>query len=113
MEEFRPIIVDALVLRVINRNIILPQDFTKNETPDEETFPREDRLSLSAEERPILFEREGMKKFLSKFEERVRERVFYPPSEQRLTYAQVIENQVRRMARSILGTDRYEAFTPW
>jgi len=59
----------------------------------------------------VRFQRPAMRWFVELFERRVRGVILYPPRGQRLTYRQVIEEQVRQFARMLLGTEpAYEPF---
>jgi CRISPR-associated protein Cas1 len=92
-EEFRPIIVDTLVLRLIRQAILEPTDFRRtNDRPG---------IILSADARRFFFEQ---------YEERLATRVRHPAWQQRLTYRQCIQRQVEHLARCIMGRD--EAYTP-
>jgi len=95
MEEYRAVIVDPMVVACINQRAISPEDFEPGQNGE-----------------PIRFKREGVKYFIELFEKRLRGEIFYPPRGQRLTYRQVIEEQVRHFARVVLGIDPvYVPFT--
>jgi CRISPR-associated protein Cas1 len=94
MEEFRSVIVDPMVVACVNQR----------------SFAAEDFESAGAGE-PVNFKRSAMRWFVELFERRVRGEILYPPRGQRLTYRQVIEEQARRFARVLLGSEeRYEPF---
>lgn len=89
MEEFRPIIVDSTVLRVINMRAITDADF---ETPD-------------PARRGAFLTQAGLKKFLHQYEERVQTMVLHPVDRVQVTYRRCFELQARRVARVIMGQE--------
>ena len=94
MEEHRSTIVDPLVLSVLNRRSFKPSDF---ESEGEGT--------------PVRFERGAMQWFIELFERRMRGRIQHPGRGQRLTWIQVIEEQVRQFARVLVAAD--EEYRPF
>lgn len=94
VEEFRAVVVDPMVVAAVNRRAFSRADF---EEPGDGT--------------PIRFERKALKWFVTLFERRIRTAVIYPPAGVRLDFRDVIERQVRHMARVLMGTDpSYEPF---
>jgi len=87
MEEFRPIIVDGLVLYLFNNGI----------------FTRTDFVWSGEKERPVRLSDKAMEEFIRRYEERINIRVFHPGVRQRTTYRRCFELQVRQLARVILG----------
>lgn len=85
MEEFRAIIVDSVVLRCLNNDLVRPDDFTPGTSPD----------------RPILLGDAGKRRFLQAFEDRVMTTIQHPISGETLTYRRVFELQTRLLARCI------------
>jgi CRISPR-associated protein Cas1 len=94
VEEYRSLVVDPLVVACINQRSFSGNDF---EQPDDGE--------------PIRFKRPAMRWFVELFERRLRGEILYPPRGQRLSYRQVIEEQVRHAARVLLGTE--EAYAPF
>ncbi|MEW5725476.1 MAG: CRISPR-associated endonuclease Cas1 [Thermodesulfobacteriota bacterium] len=110
MEEFRPLLVDTIVLGAINRRQIARGDFYLNpeaEIPEGE----EEREGLSSEERPVILTHEGIKKFVALFERRLREKTVHPRTEERLDYREICLAQARLMAKCFQGEADYSAFT--
>lgn len=94
MEEYRSVIVEPMVVACINQRSFSLDDF-----------------EAGADGEPVRFQRTAMKWFIELFERRLRGEILYPPRGQRLTYRQVIEEQVRHCARVLLGTqETYEPF---
>lgn len=109
MEEFRPVLVDALVLHLVNKRIIRPTDFYRPEDREPAAFdfaapdpPREGY--------PILLSHEGLKKFVTFFERRLNQRVYYFPQSERLTYRGVLLAQVRHFIRVLADDSLYQPF---
>ncbi|MFV9506741.1 MAG: CRISPR-associated endonuclease Cas1 [Oscillochloridaceae bacterium umkhey_bin13] len=98
IEEFRPLLVDSLVLRVCSDGRVQTSDFRPG----------------NADERPIVFEAEGQRRFISAFEERMRTEAIHPEGADsgpgRVSYLRCLELQARRLARAIREGGQYEAF---
>lgn len=86
-EEFRPLIVDRLVLDLINGQKLEARHFTR--PPG-----RKKAVYLSDEGRPI---------FIAAYESLVNSAVVYPPTGKQNTYRRCFELQARQMARIVLG----------
>ena len=87
MEEFRPTIVDSLVLYLANNEILTKADFV---------WTREKK-------RPVRLSDKALELFIHRYEERINVRVFHPGVRQKTTYRRCFELQVRQLARVILG----------
>ena len=87
MEEFRPIVVDTLVLELVNRRRLTPADFVRT----------------GRRERPIELSDSGVELLLRAYEERLETRVRHPITGDRTTYRRCLELQVRQMAGMVLG----------
>ncbi|MBW2059771.1 MAG: CRISPR-associated endonuclease Cas1 [Deltaproteobacteria bacterium] len=109
MEEFRPVLIDSLVLRVINRGVITSKDFIRQQDV-EPPPPGVELESPSMEDYPILLSHVGMKKFIAQFESRLREKVFYLPTERRIRFREVVLEQARLLARHVRGEEAYEPY---
>ena len=96
MEEFRPLLVDSLVLRCCNAGTVGLADFSANDDPD----------------RPVLLSDEGKRNFVRAFEERMRLEVLHPEGADsgpgRVSYRRCIELQARRLARAVQRGAAYE-----
>ena len=93
-EEFRVPVVDAMVVGLVNKRVVRPEDFES-----------------VGEGQPVIMRREVVGILARAFEHRLEQRVRYPSEGRRLTYRQVIEHQVRACARYVLGkADAYEPF---
>ena len=84
MEEFRPLIVDSVVLNICNHRLLTANDF-------------QEELGV------VHLKPEARKKFYGKFEERLQEEIQHPRFEYRTSYRRCIELQVRLLGKYLLG----------
>lgn len=92
MEEFRPLIVDSVVLSAINTGVIKLADFTR----------RGGAVTLNAQ---------GRAKFLRAYERRMDEEIAHPIFGYRVSYRRTLEVQIRLLARHLAGEiDHYPPF---
>lgn len=93
MEEFRPLVVDAVVLSCLNKRVIQKGDFAVGLGAVHHLSP------------------EGRKKFLVQYEERKQTEIQHPIFEYKATYQRCFELQARILAKTIQGElERYEPF---
>ncbi|MBI4752261.1 MAG: CRISPR-associated endonuclease Cas1 [Acidobacteria bacterium] len=93
MEEFRPLIVDATVLALINRKQVTPEGF---------------QTQIS---RAVVMDTETRKIFLRGYEERKRTELRHPHLQQTTTYIRSLELQARIVVKVLLGElDEYVPF---
>jgi CRISPR-associated protein Cas1 len=111
MEEFRPVLVDALTLRLVNRREVVPEDF--EQPPDEvevvwgDGAGSEEGESASA----VWLGETGRRVFFRAWSRRLQETHFYPPRRQRLTFEEIVQQQVYLLARVLRGEEEsYRAF---
>ncbi len=91
MEEFRPIVVDAMVLSVINRRVLTPGDFT--------TEPLSGAVSLSDE---------GRRSFLRAYEQKKQSEFKHPVMGRKCSYQEAFEIQARLLGKYLMGeTEQY------
>jgi CRISPR-associated protein Cas1 len=110
MEEFRPALVDSTVIYAVNTNVIKQTDFYKPDEREPAAFDFAEKEPIR-EEYPILLRHEGMKKFVSLFEERLNRKAIHPARGLRLTYRNILLEQVRMFARTITDESAYIPFT--
>lgn len=92
IEEFRPVIVDSVVLTLLNNRMLTPGDFV---------------VELGA----YRMKQERRKVFFTKFEERLNEEVIHPIFGYKATYRRCIELQARLVAKCLTGEiDEYPPF---
>ncbi len=91
MEEFRPLVVDAMVLSALNRKAISPEDFA-----DE---PLSHAVSLTDE---------GRGKFLRLYEQKKQSKFKHPVMGRQCTYQEAFEIQARLLAKYLMAeTEQY------
>ena len=93
MEEFRSIVVDSLVVRLVNQKILRPTDFT---------FPNA--------EGGVYLEEAARRVFLKHFEDRISSTTGYPGLKEPVSYRRVIQLQVQRYKRCLVSSEVYEPF---
>ena len=106
-EEFRPLIVDSTVLKCVNLKILSKEDFISNKDTIDYLAGKPDETG-----RPIMFRKDAMRKFLTVLDKKFESKVFYPPFAAKLSYKDVILQQVRLLIRHINEKDKYTVFTP-
>lgn len=111
MEEFRPLLVDAAVLRAINRRQMVPGDFLYQEDVEMPAELAGDEPP-AREDYPVLLRPESIRKWILVYEQTLRQRVLYPPLGTQITWRQVVLEQARRLARHIKAEEIYEPFVP-
>lgn len=95
MEEFRPVIVDSIVLRTINNQMLTAEDFERGADPSG----------------MVKLKPDAIRKFLGLFEERMQTVVSHPVTHNQASYRRCIELQVRHLARVVTGnTKEYQPF---
>ncbi len=95
VEEFRCIVVDSIVLRVCNERLITMDNFKEQED----------------EQRPVLLDDAGRKRFLLEWEARLSQEFTHPLTQEKSTYRRCFELQVREMARALQSGEIYRPFT--
>lgn len=119
MEEWRPIIVDTLVLSVFNLKALTPSDFEERKpgsvekesvnTPEAGNEGEKELTESSgsaAEDSPaILLTESGFRKFITQYERKMGQKVQYHLTEEHYTYRDCIREQVRHFARYLKGEE--------
>ncbi len=91
MEEFRPLVTDAMVLSAINNQKLTPNDFVSE--------PLSNAVSLT---------KEGLKIFLRLYEEKKQSKFKHPVLKRQCNYQESFEIQARLLAKYLMGdTDKY------
>ncbi len=117
IEEFRPVVVDASVIRAINTKIVTLDDFEEVKIKKEEeiVYPREeyDRNQEQEEPKPvqeITFKRSGIRKWIAQLERRLDESSFFEPRGQTMTLRDIIRAQVYILADHIAEKSNYKPY---
>ncbi len=91
MEEFRPLVVDAMVLSALNRKALSPDDF--------EDEPLSHAVALTDE---------GRRKFLRLYEQKKQSKFKHPVMGRQCTYQEAFEIQARLLAKYLMTeTEQY------
>lgn len=106
MEEWRPLIIDTLVLSVFNLGVLTGKDFTTN-PPNDENDPRDEEIDGKG---PGTYLTDaGWRKYIAQFERRMATEVTFHLNEQHLSYRDAIRQQVRHFASYVRGdSDIYQ-----
>ncbi len=109
MEEWRPTIVDTLVLSVLNLKALTPSDFEERSWEGEETAKNEDTPPAHQSEEKkaaIVLTEDGFRKFISQYERKMSQKVQYHLTGEQLNYRDCIREQVRHFARYLKGEEK-------
>lgn len=91
MEEFRPLVVDSMVLNTINMRILSPSDFS--------TEPLSNAVLLSPD---------GRREFLKQYEKKKQSKFKHPVLGRQCTYQEAFEIQARLLGKYLMGEiDQY------
>lgn len=93
IEEFRSPVVDTLVITLINRGVIKPDDF--GPSPDGEG---------------IYLSDEARRRFIQEFEKRISTETAHPMVKKPVSYRRAIQLQVQRYKKCLIHGTPYEAF---
>ncbi len=86
MEEFRPLVVDAVVLAALNKHSLVPTDFS--------TEPLSSAVSLT---------KEALRTFLRLYELKKQSKFKHPVLQKQCTYREAFEIQARLFAKYLMG----------
>ncbi|MGI0494982.1 type I-D CRISPR-associated endonuclease Cas1d [Alkalinema pantanalense CENA528] len=86
MEEFRPLVVDAMVLAAMNRRVLVPDDFIRE--------PVSGAVSLTDE---------GRRTFLRSYEQKKQSAFKHPVMGRKCSYQEAFEIQGRLLAKFLMG----------
>lgn len=94
VEEYRVHLGDRLVLALVNRRALKPDDFIYRAKPPENLIDEEEL----AQKRPVEMKPAIRSTFISAYEEMMNRRVTYAPLEKKISYRMLIQQQVRAFA---------------
>lgn len=95
MEEFRPVLVDPAVLDMVNTGQVTAADFEKT----------------GQTQQPVRLSEATTDKLIRQYEQRLQAQVFHADGGGQTSHRRVIELQVRRLARLVLGEAKgYQPF---
>jgi CRISPR-associated protein Cas1 len=87
MEQFRPLVVDPLVVDLVGREAIGQGDFVRG----------------ADKAKPVLLKEDAVKRVIQAYEQRITTPVSYRLTGEQATYRRCIELQTRQLARVIRG----------
>jgi CRISPR-associated protein Cas1 len=107
VEEYRAFLGDRLVLGLINRRLVRPDDFILRGA-GAAAYADEQEMR---ERRPVEMKPATARAFIASYEEMMNRMIVYPPAEKRLTYRQLMLHQVRRFGEALeKGEEIYRPF---
>jgi len=112
IEEFRPVVVDTLILRVVNRRQVAPEDFEElHDDAELAAVGEEESEPAESADRAVWLGPTGRRVFFRAWGRRLRETHFYPVRRQTLTLEEIMQQQVYQLAR-LPGREiqEYQAF---
>lgn len=92
VEEYRAFLGDRLVLGLINRKAVGPDDFIRRKPPPAEPV---DESEMKAR-RPVEMKPAVGRAFVSAYEQMMARRIFYEPLKKKITYRRLIASQANR-----------------
>ena len=104
-EEFRPVIVDTLVLGILRQGLLAPTDFSSGKKGRQGFLAPTDFSRGKKGRQGMRMTDDARRFFIARYEERLGVHVRHPAADQNLTYRQCIQRQAEHVARCILGQD--------
>jgi CRISPR-associated protein Cas1 len=102
VEEYRAFLGDRLVLGLVNRKVVRPDDFVyRKKAPS--NFVDEDEMKTK---RPVEMKPAVNRAFISAYEEMMNRKATYRPLKKKITYRWLILNQVRGFSRYLEDPDK-------
>lgn len=95
VEEYRSFLGDRLVLGLINRKAVKPDDFVYRKPPPTELIDEQEMKS----KRPVEMKPAIRRAFVSAYEQMMKRRIFYEPLGKTIEYRWLIQNQVRQFGK--------------
>lgn len=112
MEEFRPVLVDSLALRLVNRRALRREDFEEFVDEPGDPLAEAEADTGTGGETIVWLAESGRRIFFRAWGQRFRETHWYEPRGQTLTFEQILRQQVYHFARVVTGEDgAYMPFT--
>ncbi len=103
MEEFRPL-VDAWIIRCVNRKEMRKEHFTYNQPDNESNDPELSNVL------PVMLTRPGMRKFVLSFSSMMDQKYFCEGLHGRYRLKDILAMQAQRLSRVFEGTETYHSF---
>jgi CRISP-associated protein Cas1 len=93
-EVFKPILVDRVIFKVLNKREIGEKDFDKKT-------------------RGIRLKDKGKKVFITAFEERLKETIHHRTLDKKVSYKHLMKLECYKLTKHLLGEEKYKAFKMW
>lgn len=117
MEEFRSPIADALCCSLFNLGTLKNEDFEiQMFDSDAEDFSLNDQddgkgKTINTEKNAVLLTKNGMKKVIAAFEEKIDSLILYVPAGEKISYKKIIYEQAAHYKRVVTGEENeYKAY---
>ncbi|OJF75744.1 MAG: CRISPR-associated endonuclease Cas1 [Treponema sp. CETP13] len=122
MEEFRTPIADSICCSLFNLKKLKEDDFEQKVFSEkDENYPiknycdeeeNKDNISFSVEsEKGVLLTKNGLKKVVKSFEEKMDTQIFYEPLQKKISYQRIMIEQAKLYKRVILGEEnKYQPY---
>jgi CRISPR-associated protein Cas1 len=108
VEEYRCFLGDRLVLGLINRQAISPEDFVYRAKPPAEFVDEEEMKS----KRPLEMKPSTGQAFIKAYEEMMKRSIHYPPMNKKVTYRWLIHQQVGAFGQYLESPEKgYQPFS--
>lgn len=108
VEEYRAFLGDRMVLGLLNKKMLTPDDFVyRKQPPDNFIDENEMRSARPVEMKPAI-----MKTFISAYEAMMARQVYYPQKSIKTSYRLLLHHQAASFANHLLSdNNRYQPFT--
>jgi len=106
MEEWRPLIVDTLVLSIFNLKVLTTDDFAVSKEPAEILEDDNGDEPIPPDLLPVRLTEDWMRKFITQFERKMAQEVTHHLTGRHFTYRDCIREQVRHFARYVRGEEQ-------
>lgn len=93
-EIFKPLLVDRVIFKVLNKKTISAKDF-------------DDRTNR------IILKDSGRKKFIKSWEEKLNETIMHRTLKRKVSYSRLIRLECYKLGKHILGIEEYTPFKAW
>ncbi len=109
MEEFRPLIIDRLVIKLINqKRIRLSHFFISKEDLDD--FDPDEETEYNKEDMPVRLTHEGIKTFIVSLKSYLLKEEYYSREEKNMSYRDIIRRQIRLFVKCLRGEADYQPY---
>ena len=93
-EIFKPLLVDRVIFKVLNKKMITPENFEENLNK-------------------VLLKTQGRKVFVQAFEDRLQETIQHRSLNRSVSYKHLIKLECYKIQKHLLGIEEYQAFKMW